>query len=156
MLFSIRTNQRFFAFLRNQINFVARKLTFDYMFRYYCNTELNDLKKLVVWENMCLQLFKISTGRQDKNLRSMPCHCRNEISVRFGYHSNNDLQMYTIHLPPMKLPGCPSMTISVAMATQFIILHTGANFEKSNTQIFSNKYFFSNQLILCFACQHFV
>ena len=70
----------------------------------------------------------------------------------------------------MKLPCHPSMTLSVDKATQlwchstsamawnachapeFFILHTSANFEKSNTQIFSNKNFFSNQLVLCYLC----
>ena len=45
-------------------------------------------------------------------------HCRNEMNAQFGYHSNNDLQIYTIHFPPMKLQGHPSMTLSVAMATK--------------------------------------
>ena len=33
-------------------------------------------------------------------------------------------------------------------ASEIFILHTSANFEKSKAQIFSNKYVFSNQLIL--------
>ena len=67
----------------------------------------------------------------------------------------------------MQWPSHSSMARSVAMAAQvwchstsamacnacrapeFFILHTSANFKKSNTQIFSNKDFFSHQLIVC-------
>ena len=83
-------------------------------------------EKLFIWENLCLWLFKISTGMQDENLRSMACHCRNEMSAQFGYHSNKDLQLYTIHFPPMKWPGHPSMTLSVAMARQLWCHSTSA------------------------------
>ena len=87
---------------------------------------------------------------QDANLR-------NGMSAQFGYHSNHDIQIYTKHPTPMQLPGHQSITISVAMTTQLLchsvsamaynachapeifIIHTSANFEKSKTQIFSNK-----------------
>ena len=113
-------------------------------------------KKLFIWEKLCLWLFKISTGMQHANLRSMACnacHCWNGMSAQFGYHSNYDLQIYTKHLPPMQLPGHQSITPSVAVTTQLwcnsistmacnachapeiFIIHTSANFEKSKTQI---------------------
>ena len=87
---------------------------------------------------------------QDANLR-------NGMSAQFGYHSNYDIQIYTKHPTPMQLPGHQSITISVAMTTQLLchsvsamaynachapeifIIPTSANFEKSKTQIFSNK-----------------
>ena len=78
-------------------------------------------EKLFVWEKLCLWLFKISTGMQHANPRSMACiacHCLNGMRAHFGYHSNYDLQIYTKHLPPMQLPCHQSITPSVAMTTQ--------------------------------------
>ena len=131
-------------------------------------------EKLFVWEKLCLWLFKISTGLQDENPRSMACIAQ---SAQFGYHSNYDLQIYTKHPPPVKLPGHQSITPSVAITTQLwchsisamacnachaseiFIIHTSANFEKSKlkfsqTNIFSqiNKFFGFNifpERIIC-------
>ena len=109
----------------------------------------------MIWEKLfvCVFDFKISNGMLDENLRSMAVHAIaemkwvhssvtiatktfkfipyisllwNEMSAQFGYHSNKDLQIYTIHFPPMKLPGHPSMTFSVAMATHLWCHSTSA------------------------------
>ena len=58
------------------------------------------LEKWFVWEKLCLWIFKISTGMQDANLRSMACiacHSWNGMSAQFGYQGNYDLQIYTKH-----------------------------------------------------------
>ena len=49
----------------------------------HCKSNINEIwasswdygiwEKLFVWENLCLWLYKISTGMQDENLRSMAC-----------------------------------------------------------------------------------
>ena len=45
-----------------------------------------------------------------------------------------------------------AMAYNACHAPEIFIMHTSTNFEKSKTQIFSYKYFFSNQLILCLMC----
>ena len=45
---------------------------------------------------------------------------------------------------------------SACHSPEICTLHTSANFEKSKTQFFSNKYFFSNHKIRCFTWNSFV
>ena len=132
------------------------------------NVELNDLRKIIC---LCLWLFKISNGMQDENLRSMAVHAIAEMkwvhssvtiatktfkfipytSLLWNYQ---DIQVWPFQLlwqhiydviPLLQWHAMHAMLLSFSA-----FQHTSANFEKWNTQIFSNKYFFSNQLIFTF------
>ena len=114
------------------------------------------IKHRIKWfEKNCLRKF-VSLTFQNKHWYAW-WKSQDKMNAQIAYHSDKDLQIYAIHFPPVKLPGDPSVSLSVAMATQlwchstsakacsvchareFFILHTSANFVISNTQIFWNK-----------------
>ena len=59
-----------------------------------------------------------------------------------------DVQVPVAMVTPLCIHFISAMACNACHAPEIFILHTSANFEKSKTQIFSNKYFFSNHLIL--------
>ena len=74
------------------------------------NKEFIDLRKLFVWENLNLWLFKISTGMYDENLRSMACiacHCWNGVTSQLCCHSNwKGYTLKAMHAMLLRFASC--------------------------------------------------
>ena len=124
--------------------------------------------KLFIWEDLGLWLFKISTGMQDEkawyafhSIAEMVWHHSCVVIatewVRLGWPGNvtwgNLFYKFEV-LVAMVTELC-THTISAMVWTLYhvsesFILQTSANFKKSKMQIFSNKEYFSNQIILCY------